>query len=350
MQAQDLTRPNTALHQVATLGQAPNPLQARGVDVQAAQDYYDRQQKEQEADQAKKQAQEQPEFNYKDFTDFDSNETAAKINDEKTTDTLLAINDKPQPHELAAAQEIPQEVNRTTYTLGARNTGISYFDNKKNLTLLDAYIAKQLGLKTDRLVHKFDVKSDNKHRVDSASKVADTSSKAAFYADTYMRSLATAIANDMSNNFGALSQFTRSQLQGVVGVGSATEQKARNSAILASAMKSAGGSTQLSQARVDMHGKEFLQAEDIRKKAQLYKQHLLDSRDLLVQNIKRAQANGAIEYARNDMQKIAEIDQFIKLIDNYDAEGIARYIVQKGQFTPMPLHQEQAWRDPMAED
>lgn len=282
--------------------------------------------------------------------DFDSNETAAKINDEKTTDTLLAINDKPQPHELATAQEIPQEVNRTTYTLGARNTGISYFDNKKNLTLLDAYIAKQLGLKTDRLVHKFDVKSDNKHRVDSASRVADTSSKAAFYTDTYMRSLATAIANDMSNNFGALSQFARSQLQGVVGVGSATEQKAINSAVLASAMKSAGGSTQLSQARVDMHGKEFLQAENIRKKAQLYKQHLLDTRDLLVQNIKRAQANGAIEYARNDMQKIAEIDQFIKLIDNHDAEGIARYIVQKGQFTPMPLHQEQAWRDPMAED
>lgn len=349
MQAQDLTRPNTALHQAATLGQAPNPLQGRGVDVQAAQDYYKWQEKEREAAKANAQAQNQPEFNYKDFTDFDSNETAAKINDEKTTDTLLAINDKPQPN-YPSELDPPTETNKTIYTLGARNTGISYFDNKQNLTLLDAYIAKQLGLKTDRLVHKLDVKSDNKHRVDSASKVADASSKAAFYTDTYMRSLATAIANDMSNNFGALSQFTRSSLQGVVGVGSATEQKARNSAVLASAMKSAGGSTQLSQARVDMHGKEFLQAEDIRKKAQLYKQHLLDTRDLLAQNIKRAQANGAIEYARNDMQKIAEIDQFIKLIDNHDAEGIARFIVQKGQFTPTPHHQEQAWRDPMTED
>lgn len=347
MQAQDLAITHPLLQQATS--QKQNPLAARGVDVQGAIDYHA--QKEQEAAKAKEQAQNQPEFNYKDFTDFDSNETAAKINDEKTTDTFLAINDKPQPHELAAqAEMIPQEVNKTIYTLGARNTGISYFDNKQNLTLLDAYIAKQLGLKTDRLVHKLDVKSDNKHRVDSASKVADASSKAAFYTDTYMRSLATALANDMSNNFGALSQFTRDKLQGVVGVGSATEQKARNSAVLASAMKSAGGSTQLSQARVDMHGKEFLQAENIRKKAQLYKQHLLDTRDLLAQNIKRAQANGAIEYARNDMQKIAEIDQFIKLIDNHDAEGIAQFIVQKGQFTPAPLHQEQAWRDPMTED
>lgn len=345
MQAQDLVITHPLLQQATS--QKPTPLAARGIDVQAAQNY--NAQKEQEAAKAKEQAQNQPEFNYKDFTDFDSNETAAKINDEKTTDTLLAINDKHQPHSQAQA-EIPQEVNKTTYTLGERNTGISYFDNKQNLTLLDAYIAKQLGLKTDRLVHKLDVKSDNKHRVDNASRVADASSKAAFYTDTYMRSLATAIANDMSNNLGALSQFTRRELQGVVGVGSATEQKAINSAVLASAMKSAGGSTQLSQARADMHGKEFLQAEDIRKKAQLYKQHLLDTRDLLVQNIKRAQANGAIEYARNDMQKIAEIDQFIKLIDNHDAEGIARFIVQKGQFTPAPLHQEQGWRDPMAED
>lgn len=282
---------------------------------------------------------------------LNSSDTAAKINDEKTTDTFLAINDKPQPHELAAQADIPQEVNKTTYTLGARNTGISYFDNKQNLTLLDAYIAKQLGLKTDRLVHKIDIKSDNKHRVDSASKVADASSKAAFYADSFMRSFATTLANDMSNNFGALSQFTRDKLQGVVGVGNATEQKARNSAILAIAMKSAGGSSQLSQARLDIHSKEILQAENIRKKAQLYKQHLLDSRDLLVQNIKRAQANGAIEYARNDMQKIREIDQFIKLIDNHDAEGIAQFIVQKGQFTPTPqTYAQEAWRDPMAED
>lgn len=343
MQAQDLAITHPLLQ--AATSQKQNPLAARGVDVQAAQNYHA--QKEQAA-KANAQAQKQLEFNYKDFTDFDSNETAAKINDEKTTDTLLAINDKHQPHSQAQA-EIPQEVNKTTYTLGERNTGISYFDNKQNLTLLDAYIAKQLGLKTDRLVHKLDVKSDNKHRVDNASRVADASSKAAFYTDTYMRSLATAIANDMSNNFGALSQFARRELQGVVGVGSATEQKAINSAVLASAMKSAGGSTQLSQARADMHGKEFLQAEDIRKKAQLYKQHLLDTRDLLVQNIKRAQANGAIEYARNDMQKIAEIDQFIKLIDNHDAEGIAQFIVQKGSFTPQPLATEQEWRNPLAE-
>lgn len=347
MQAQDLTRPNTALHQAATLGQAPNPLAARGIDVQAAQNY--NAQKEREAAKAKEQAQNQPEFNYKDFTDFDSNETAAKINDEKTTDTLLAINDKPQPNYPSELEHTPTETNKTIYTLGARNTGISYFDNKQNLTLLDAYIAKQLGLKTDRLVHKFDIKSDNKHRVDSASKVADASSKAAFYSDSFMRSFATALANDMSNNFGALSQFTRDKLQGIVGVGSATEQKARNSAILAIAMKSAGGSSQLSQARLDMHSKEILQAENIRKKAQLYKQHLLDSRDLLVQNIKRAQANGALGYAQNDMQKIAEIDQFIKLIDNHDAEGIAQFIVQKGSFTPQPLATEQEWRNPLAE-
>ena len=345
MQAQDLARPNTALHQYLTLGQAPNPLAARGVDVQAAQDHH--------AQQKKEQAQKQQEYidpKNDGILVLDSSETAAKINDEKTTDTLLAINDKPQPNLPSEQEHTPTETTRTIYQLGARNTGISYFDNKQNLTLLDAYIAKQLGLKTDRLVHKFDVRSDNKHRVDSASKVADASSKAAFYTDSFMRSFATALANDMSNNFGALSQFTRDKLQGVVGVGSATEQKARNSAILAIAMKSAGGSSQLSQARLDMHSKEILQAENIRKKAQLYKQHLLDSRDLLVQNIKRAQANGAIEYARNDMQKIAEIDQFIKLIDNHDAEGIAQFIVQKGQFTPQPLHPEQAWRDPMTED
>ena len=45
-----------------------------------------------------------------------------------------------------------------------RNTGVDYFDNKKNLTLLDALMAKQLGLNVSYNFHKIDMKTDNTTR------------------------------------------------------------------------------------------------------------------------------------------------------------------------------------------
>lgn len=278
-----------------------------------------------------------------------SQNVADKLNQEDTSDSFLALNNKPQPHSQAQA-ETPQEVNKTIYTLGERNTGISYFDNKKELTLLDAYIAKQLGLKTDRLVHKLDVKSDNHHRVDSLSKIADISKKDTFYADTFMRSLMTAIANDKSSFSGMLSQGARNFLQGSFGIGEASEQKQINAVIQAIAMKQAGGSSQLSPTRFDMARKEYYQAQSIDQKAQVIALHLKEVRDSLVQNAKRAQASGAKEQMQNDLAKIQEIDTFLALLGKDDKNELANFMRQKSSYTPMPQTPAQAWRDPMAED
>lgn len=231
----------------------------------------------------------------------------------------------------------PQEFFKTTYELGQRNTGIAYFDNKKDLTLLDAYIAHKLGLKTSRIEHKIDMKSDNKHRVDSVTKFADSSSKNAAWADTLIRGFGTNILNDQSNLTGAIDEKLRQILKGNFGFGEAAEQSANNSILLAIAQKSAGGSTQLGKPRIDLHAKEYYQADSIDKKAQVIKLHLLGIRDALVDNARRAQASGALEHASKDIAKIKEIDAFVSYINNNDYNGIAKFLRDKTNYTPQPM-------------
>lgn len=342
MQAQDLARPNTALHQALTLGQAPDPLAARGIDVQSAQDYHaDRAKERAQKEQAKPQAQD---FNYKDFTDFDSSETAAKINDEKTTDTLLAINDKPQPN-LPSEQELaPTETTRTIYQLGARNTGISYFDNKQNLTLLDAYIAKQLGLKTDRLVHKIDLRADINLKRTSNTPIQNASAQYANAFDTLARGFTINLVNDKSDILGAISQKARSTLRGAY-FGEATEASANNSTIYTLARLNNGFSNQLSDFRIKNAKDEYYQAQSLDQKADVMKYQMRRVRDGLVDNHKRALANGAYTTAQKDAMKIKEIDQFLGLLESKNYPQILEYIAQKNHIAPVlmddiPTHRE----------
>lgn len=336
MQAQDLAITNPLLQQVTNPTQ--NPLAARGVNVQGAQDYHDNRAKERAA---KEQAQKQQaqDFNYKDFTEFDSSETAAKINDEKTTDTLLAINDKPQPNLPSEQEHTPTETTRTIYQLGARNTGISYFDNKQNLTLLDAYIAKQLGLKTDRLVHKIDLRADINAKRTSITPIQKAGAEYANAFDTLARGFTINLVNDKSDILGAISQKARSTLRGAY-FGEATEASANNSTIYTLARLNNGFSNQLSDFRIKNAKDEYYQAQSLDQKADVMKYQMRRVRDGLVDNHKRALANGAYTTAQKDAMKIKEIDQFLGLLESKNYPQILEYIAQKNHQAPVLMDYE----------
>lgn len=59
---------------------------------------------------------------------------------------------------------IPPDVSEGVKYQKYRNTGVDYFDRKGNLSLLDAYLAKQLGLNVSYNFHKIDMKVDNRTR------------------------------------------------------------------------------------------------------------------------------------------------------------------------------------------
>lgn len=59
---------------------------------------------------------------------------------------------------------IPPDVSEGVKYQKYRNTGVDYFDRKGNLSLLDAYLAKQLGLNVSYNFHKIDMKVDNSTR------------------------------------------------------------------------------------------------------------------------------------------------------------------------------------------
>lgn len=331
MQAQDLVITNPLLQQVTS--PKPNPLESIGFDVQGAQNYHT-DKKEQADKQAKEQPQQQEWFNYKDVVELNSSETAAKINDEKTTDTFLAINDKPQPALPSEQEHAPTETTRTIYQLGARNTGISYFDNKQNLTLLDAYIAKQLGLKTDRLVHKIDLKADINAKRTSITPIQKAGAEYANTFDTLARGFTINLVNDKSNIIGAISQKARSTLRGAY-FGEATEASANNSTIYAIARLNNGFSNQLSDFRIKNAKDEYYQAQSLDQKADVMKYQIRRIRDGLVDNHKRALANGAYTTAQKDALKIKEIDQFLGLLEGKNYPQILEYIAQKGHQAPV---------------
>ena len=60
---------------------------------------------------------------------------------------------------------IPPDVSEGVKYQKYRNTGVDYFDRKGNLSLLDAYLAKQLGLNVSYNFHKIDMKVDNTSRI-----------------------------------------------------------------------------------------------------------------------------------------------------------------------------------------
>lgn len=265
---------------------------------------------------------------------LNSSNTAAKINDEKTTDTFLAINDKPQPNLPSEQEPAPTETNRTIHTLGARNTGISYFDNKQNLTLLDAYIAKQLGLKTDRLVDKIDLKADINAKRTNITPIQKAGAEYANAFDTLVRGFTINLVNDKSNILGAISQQARSTLRGAY-FGEATEASANNSTIYTLARLNNGFSNQLSDFRIKNAKDEYYQAQSIDQKADVMKYQMRRIRDGLVDNHKRALANGAYTTAQKDAMKIKEIDQLLGLLESKNYPQILEYIAQKNHQAPL---------------
>lgn len=66
------------------------------------------------------------------------------------------------PQEQSNYTIIPPDVSEGVKYQKYRNTGVDYFDRKGNLSLLDAYLAKQLGLNVSYNFHKIDMKVDNR--------------------------------------------------------------------------------------------------------------------------------------------------------------------------------------------
>lgn len=69
------------------------------------------------------------------------------------------------PQEQSSYTIIPSDVSEGVKYQKYRNTGVDYFDRKGNLSLLDAYLAKQLGLNVSYNFHKIDMKVDNTSRI-----------------------------------------------------------------------------------------------------------------------------------------------------------------------------------------
>lgn len=68
------------------------------------------------------------------------------------------------PQEQSNYTIVPPDVSEGVKYQKYRNTGVDYFDRKGNLSLLDAYLAKQLGLNVSYNFHKIDMKVDNRTR------------------------------------------------------------------------------------------------------------------------------------------------------------------------------------------
>ncbi|WP_066389513.1 hypothetical protein [Helicobacter himalayensis] len=95
--------------------------------------------------------------------DFDNAKTAKELNKEITEQAK-------KPFDVLQEGTPFEEVSQKSYYQKVRNTGIGYFDNKKELGLFDAFMAKRLGLDPKYVFHKIDLTSDNTHRVQSYKK------------------------------------------------------------------------------------------------------------------------------------------------------------------------------------
>lgn len=98
------------------------------------------------------------------------------------------------PQEQSNYAIIPPDVSEGVKYQKYRNTGVDYFDRKGNLSLLDAYLAKQLGLNVSYNFHKIDMKVDNRTRTADYSKSLNDFTDTAINATQTVKSLLS-IAN-----------------------------------------------------------------------------------------------------------------------------------------------------------
>ncbi|TLD79833.1 hypothetical protein LS68_009175 [Helicobacter sp. MIT 05-5293] len=92
------------------------------------------------------------------------------FDDAKSSEEINAIQ---PPQEIPPSPQdmmIQPDKYEGSYLDKRRNTGVAYFDKKEHLSLMDAYLAKQLGLNVSYVFHKMDIKSDNTHRVTNQTK------------------------------------------------------------------------------------------------------------------------------------------------------------------------------------
>lgn len=93
-------------------------------------------------------------------------EKSFDTNSQAKADKLTNIGLESQtPQNQSSYAIIPPDVSEGVKYQKYRNTGVDYFDRKGNLSLLDAYLAKQLGLNVSYNFHKIDMKVDNTSRL-----------------------------------------------------------------------------------------------------------------------------------------------------------------------------------------
>lgn len=93
-------------------------------------------------------------------------EKSFDTNSQAKADKLTNIGLESQtPQNQSSYAIIPPDVSEGVKYQKYRNTGVDYFDRKGNLSLLDAYLAKQLGLNVSYSFHKIDMKVDNTSRI-----------------------------------------------------------------------------------------------------------------------------------------------------------------------------------------
>lgn len=107
-----------------------------------------------------------PQVNMPNFLDTDSTQKQKELNTQDTQEVPM--------QESTPANMFAPDVMETTRYEKFRNTGVAYFDKKKDLSLLDAYMAKQLGLNVSYNFHKIDLKSDNTNFNQNAQKQFNT--------------------------------------------------------------------------------------------------------------------------------------------------------------------------------
>lgn len=90
---------------------------------------------------------------------YDSQAKAEEMN--KEARAVAEAQNKQARIQEAEMYNAPDRVQKSYMQKVGRNTGIAYFDNKKDLTLMDAFLAKHLGLNTSYIYHRIDISSDN---------------------------------------------------------------------------------------------------------------------------------------------------------------------------------------------
>lgn len=136
----------------------------------------------------------QPPIDFLSSVKTDSKKTQQILNDKiNQTDTNV-----PFKQEINSVYKEPQapELSEGVRYQKYRNTGVDYFDSKNKLTLLDALLARDLGLNVSWNYHKIDMKVDNKTRLANFTKAQNDLNKSISDALSLVGSNATLINTD----------------------------------------------------------------------------------------------------------------------------------------------------------